>query len=162
MEPENRRKIEETVIDILKSANLEAMTEFKVRVAASERLGIDLSRSEYKMFVRKVLENFLISSAEAELGVREEMVEEEQGKRIKKEVHDGDGRLICKLSRSRNVVIHGFNGKTLVSIRDFFEKDGKQLPSRKGISLSVEEWSAFSKCVPAIQETIRKMEQKLR
>ncbi|CAK8537134.1 unnamed protein product [Lathyrus sativus] len=45
MDPETRRKVEEMVLDILRKANIEEATEFTVRLAASERLGIDLSDS---------------------------------------------------------------------------------------------------------------------
>ncbi|KAE7999352.1 hypothetical protein FH972_003792 [Carpinus fangiana] len=180
MDPETRRKIEETVLDILRKANVEEMTEFEVRLAASKRLGIDLFEPQRKGLVRSVVENFLLSTMEDEEGrggdgkladsnVREETKEveqeeedEEQETRLKKEVNDGGDRVVCKLSNKRRVVIQDFRGKTLVSIREFYEKDGKQIPTAKGISLSTEQWSAFRKSVPAIEEAVSKMELKLR
>lgn len=39
---------------------------------------------------------------------------------------------LIQLSSKRNVVISDFRGKALVSIREFYEKDGKQLPAAKG------------------------------
>ena len=39
---------------------------------------------------------------------------------------------LIQLSNKRNVVISDFRGKPLVSIREFYEKDGKQLPAAKG------------------------------
>ncbi|PON36485.1 RNA polymerase II transcriptional coactivator KELP [Parasponia andersonii] len=148
MEAERARKIEETVVEILKKTNLEEATEFKVRVAASELLGIDLSeRAEYKTLVRSTVDKFLVSE--------EQLV-------LEKRNNEGGDRFICKLSEKRNVMVHDFRGKTLVSIREFYRNDGKQLPSGKGISLSAEQWSAFKKSVPAIEEVIRKMDSKLR
>lgn len=63
MEAETRRKVEEMVLDILKKSNIEEATEFTIRVAASERLGIDLSDTASKHFVRSVVESFLLSVA---------------------------------------------------------------------------------------------------
>ncbi|KAF8379723.1 hypothetical protein HHK36_029170 [Tetracentron sinense] len=70
--------------------------------------------------------------------------------------------LETKLSNKRKVTIQDFRGKTLVSIREYYERDGKELPSSKGISLTNEQWAAFSKNVPAIDEAIRKMESRSR
>ncbi|XP_062091388.1 uncharacterized protein LOC133797489 [Humulus lupulus] len=154
MDQERARKIEETVVDILRNTSLAEMTEYKVRVAASERLGIDLSEAEYKKLVRSTVETYLVSAAEQE--------EQEKEKSNHKEVNEKGDRFICKLSEKRSVVVHDFKGTTLVSFRDFFNKDGKQLPSNKGISLPADQWSTFKNNVAAIEETIRKMESKSR
>ncbi|KAM6583858.1 hypothetical protein CsatB_010860 [Cannabis sativa] len=156
MDQERARKIEETVVDILRNTSLEEMTEYKVRVAASERLGIDLSGAEYKKLVRIAVETFLVSAAE------QEEQEKEKEKSNCKEVTERGDRFICKLSEKRSVAVHDFKGKTFVSIREFFNKDGKQLPSNKGISLPADQWSTFKNNVPAIEETIRKLESKSR
>ncbi|KAL6124037.1 hypothetical protein ACLB2K_076553 [Fragaria x ananassa] len=157
--PENR----ETVVDILRNTSLDEMTEFKVRAAASERLGIDLSDVERKSFVRGVVESFLISTAEAAAAETDPPgVGEEKEARLKKEVNEDGERFICKLSNKRNVVIHDFRGKTLVSIREFYKKGGKELPSARGISLPAEQWTTFKNSIPAIEEAIKKMESKLR
>lgn len=63
MEAETRRKVEEMVLDILKKSNIDETTEFTIRVAASERLGIDLSGPETKQFVRTIIESYLLSIA---------------------------------------------------------------------------------------------------
>nr|GFA51809.1 RNA polymerase II transcriptional coactivator KELP [Tanacetum cinerariifolium] len=64
------------------------------------------------------------------------------------------------LSNKRRVTLTEFKGKSLVSIREYYMKDGKELPSSKGISLTAEQWSNFSKNVPAIEKAIKKMEAK--
>lgn len=58
---ETEKRIEETVLDILKEADMESMTESKVRAEAAKRLGLDLSVSHRKKFVRRVVESFLAS-----------------------------------------------------------------------------------------------------
>lgn len=42
-----------------------------------------------------------------------------------------------QLSNKRRVTVQDFRGKTLVSIREYYEKEGKQLPTSKGILLLV-------------------------
>ena len=41
---------------------------------------------------------------------------------------------MAQLSSKRKVTIQDFRGKTLVSIREFYRKDGKDLPTAKGNS----------------------------
>ncbi|KAH7519472.1 hypothetical protein FEM48_Zijuj08G0039800 [Ziziphus jujuba var. spinosa] len=165
MKPEIKGKIEETVLDVLRNADLEEMTEFKVREAASERLGIDLSGKECRSFVRNLVEYFLLSTADEaqqSQSVREEtkeVVREQQEVRVvNKEVYDDGDRHICE----RSVTVQDFRGKTMVSIREFYLKDGKRVHTAKGISLPAEQWSNFKKSVPAIEEAIRKMESRSR
>ncbi|KAG8059004.1 hypothetical protein GUJ93_ZPchr0002g23169 [Zizania palustris] len=45
-----------------------------------------------------------------------------------------DGIVVAQISKSRRVAVRNWNGKVVVDIREFYEKDGKSLPSRKGIS----------------------------
>ncbi|KAI9073224.1 hypothetical protein K1719_044833 [Acacia pycnantha] len=172
MESETRRKIEETVLDVLKNSNIDEATEFTVRLAASERLGMDLSASEHKLLVRGIVESYLLAIAEQEYGrvpasepsapqETRVVVQCEQEAKPNKEVTEDSEHIICQLSNKRNVAVHDFRGKKLVSIRDYYVKDGKQLPSAKGISLPSEQWSAFKKNVPAIEEAIAKMEAKM-
>ncbi|KAK7338067.1 hypothetical protein VNO77_18664 [Canavalia gladiata] len=177
MEPQTRRKIEDMVLDILKASNMEEATEFNIRVAASERLGIDLSDSISKHLVRTIVDSYLLSLAaedakdkpfqEREEKLLQESKELEEkllqdlGEVVKQRKEDSE-RFICQLSNRRNVVVRNFKGTTLVSVREFYNKDGKQLPGSKGISLSTEQWLAFKKSVPAIEEAITKMEQRRR
>ncbi|KAH7841227.1 hypothetical protein Vadar_027326 [Vaccinium darrowii] len=178
MEPEIQSKIEETVLQILKTSNMDETTEYKIRQKASEELGLDLSPPDRKKFVRKVVEAYLTGlkdepevdegkneAAEGEEEEEEEEDEEGQGKRKRgggaKEYDDNGDLIICKLSGKRRVTMQEFRGKTLVSIREYYSKDGKDLPSSKGISLTAEQWSSFKKNVPAIEKAIRKMESRL-
>ncbi|KAM7525897.1 hypothetical protein LguiA_015799 [Lonicera macranthoides] len=170
MEAELQKKIEETVVDILKKSNMDETTEYKIRKAASEELGVDLSRSDRKRFVRQVVESYLdeqrlkTEAAQEEEEDEEEDEEEPAGKKGgagAKEYDDDGDLIICRLSDKRRVTITDFRGKTLVSMREYYKKDGKELPTSKGISLTAEQWSTFSKNVPAIEKAIRKMESRL-
>lgn len=116
MDPDTQRKIVEAVLDILRKSNMEEMTEFKVRLEASNRLGFDLSENERKGIVRSVVENFLLFHVEDEGGKGKEadsndrektkgLVQEEkkQESRLDKEVSEGGERVICKVSKRHSV-----------------------------------------------------------
>ncbi|XP_028126393.1 uncharacterized protein LOC114323108 [Camellia sinensis] len=166
MESESK-KIEETVIEILKDADLEEATELKVRTMAAKRLGIDLSDLDHKWLVRRVVESYLVSLEEDKVEEQtKEVVVPEQGSKhgfdLKEASDGGEDRVISKLSEKRRVAVRDFRGNTLVSIRDYFQKDGKLLPSGRGISLNAKQWSAFRKSVPDIEAAITKMESQRR
>ena len=46
------------------------------------------------------------------------------------------------LSNKRRVTISNFNNSFMVNIREYFEKDGQLLPTKKGISLMPQQWLA--------------------
>ncbi|CAN0840826.1 RNA polymerase II transcriptional coactivator KELP, partial [Linum grandiflorum] len=102
-------------------------TEFKVRVLASMRLGMDLSDIEHKKFVRQVLESYLLSSAEQ----IDDANEGETATKKEAEVDDNGNRFVCKLSNRRSVTVNEYMGRSLVSIRDYYLKNGVELPSNK-------------------------------
>ncbi|XP_050916934.1 uncharacterized protein LOC127132104 [Lathyrus oleraceus] len=175
MEDETRRKVEDMVLDILKKSNIEETTEFTVRVAASERLGIDLSDSLSKQFVRTIIESYLISiatddkpeeppqvSTEAVNVIHNEPPQQCNNVVGVKRKNDDSEHVICQLSTKRNVTVRDFKGTPMVSIREFYLKDGKQKPTTKGISLPSEQWSNFKNSVPAIEEAITKLEGRIR
>eukprot|EP00252_Welwitschia_mirabilis_P015180 TRINITY_DN33405_c0_g1_i1.p1 TRINITY_DN33405_c0_g1~~TRINITY_DN33405_c0_g1_i1.p1 ORF type:complete len:191 (+),score=49.99 TRINITY_DN33405_c0_g1_i1:188-760(+) len=184
---ETKLKIEQTILEILRSADMSEMTEYKVRKKAEEELGINLSVPPYKKFVRDIIERFLSEEAneyeekesadkneeEEEEAVQEEEEEEKPRKRSKKENFssrtdseklqktstDEEGNtVVCKLSGKRNVTVSAFKGNKLVSIREYWYKDGKQLPTSKGISLTIDQWEALKSGLPAIEKVINDLQ----
>lgn len=53
---------------------------------------------------------------------------------------DDDDIIVCEISKNRRVSVRSWQGKVVVDIREFYVKDGKQMPGRKGISLSMDQW----------------------
>lgn len=109
MEEETKTKVEATVLDILR----ESFTESKVRAAAADRLGIDLSAPDLKLFVRGVFQRYLRSLPFQEeeekdgAGVEgkgkpdEKQDEEEKGKDGgggKRERDDAGDLVLCRVS----------------------------------------------------------------
>ncbi|KAF5729759.1 RNA polymerase II transcriptional coactivator KELP-like [Tripterygium wilfordii] len=175
MELELKQKIEKTVREILQEANMDETTEYQIREAASAKLGFDLSKPEHKGFVRRVVNCFLEEENAKEIKELEEnakqQVEEEEGEEEEErgvavanddKEYDDDGDLIvCRLSDKRRVTIQNFRGRNLVSIREFYKKDGKELPSNKGISLTDEQWGTLRNNVSAIEKAVDKMNSRL-
>ncbi|KAK2664340.1 hypothetical protein Ddye_002914 [Dipteronia dyeriana] len=160
MKPETKAIIEETVREILGKSDMSETTEYQIRKQASDKLGLDLSQPECKAFVRHVVNSFLEEQEDKSKREEEEEEVEEEGNGNGE--YDDEGNLIvCKLSDKRRVTIQDFRGKTLISIREYYRKDGKELPSSKGISLTEDQWSIFKTHVPDIEKAVQKMESRI-
>lgn len=61
------------------------------------------------------------------------------------------------LGKNKFVTVREFRGKTLIDIREYFEKDGQLLPGKKGISLSREQYTDLKKMLSEIDEKINAM-----
>ncbi|OLN93045.1 putative RNA polymerase II transcriptional coactivator [Colletotrichum chlorophyti] len=68
---------------------------------------------------------------------------------------DKDGNSFWDLSNKRRIGVSQFKNNTFVNIREFYEKDGDMLPGKKGISLTVTQYEALVKAIPAINEKLR-------
>ncbi|KAF5019157.1 hypothetical protein F66182_8862 [Fusarium sp. NRRL 66182] len=68
---------------------------------------------------------------------------------------DDDGNPFWELSKMRRVGVSEFRAKSYINIREYYEKDGKTLPGKKGISLSLEQYNTLLKVIPRINATLR-------
>lgn len=64
-------------------------------------------------------------------------------KRTSDDDDDTDELVVCDLSKNRKVKVRNFNGRIMVDIREYYVKDGKELPGKKGFSSSLHS-SVFS------------------
>ncbi|XP_010546308.1 PREDICTED: RNA polymerase II transcriptional coactivator KIWI [Tarenaya hassleriana] len=62
--------------------------------------------------------------------------------------------VVCNISKNRRVTVRNWNGKIWIDIREFYDKDGKTLPGKKGISLSVDQWNILRDHVEEIDKAM--------
>ncbi|KAL5714527.1 hypothetical protein ACHQM5_016475 [Ranunculus cassubicifolius] len=71
---------------------------------------------------------------------------------------DSDAILVCELSAKRRVSVKSWKGMMMVEIREYYEKDGKQLPGKKGImpnwDVSLSEWKVLRDHVDDIDKAL--------
>lgn len=58
------------------------------------------------------------------------------------------------LGNKRYISVSTFKGKSLINIREYYEKDGKLLPGKKGISLSQDQYLNLKKHLKKIDAAL--------
>jgi len=66
------------------------------------------------------------------------------------------GELMFQIAPMRFATVSEFRGKILVSIREYYDKDGELRPGKKGISLNMEQWNSLKDHMDDINEAIKK------
>ncbi|XP_045821621.1 RNA polymerase II transcriptional coactivator KIWI-like [Trifolium pratense] len=62
---------------------------------------------------------------------------------------------VAELSKNRKVSVRIWQGKVWVDIREFYDKDGKQCPGKKGISLSKDQWIVLRDHISEIDKAVQ-------
>ncbi|XP_039138557.1 RNA polymerase II transcriptional coactivator KELP-like [Dioscorea cayenensis subsp. rotundata] len=159
MDEELRGQVSEAILDILRSADLTVMTTATVRATVSKHFNIDPSLPDLKIFVKSVVDSFLKSKQGEEEGSNQAEEEEEQENTSHKDEYTANGDLIIyRLTKKRLITLQPYNGTTLVSIREYFTRNGQELPTSKGISLPIDQWKDLKNAIPAIERGIEKLE----
>eukprot|EP01018_Ginkgo_biloba_P018705 Gb_21693 [translate_table: standard] len=73
----------------------------------------------------------------------------------KRVTDDSVGIPVCEISKNRRVVVKMWQGKVYVDIREFYTNaDGKQMPGKKGISLSLDQWEILRAHIDKVDKAI--------
>ncbi|XP_022925285.1 RNA polymerase II transcriptional coactivator KIWI-like [Cucurbita moschata] len=75
-------------------------------------------------------------------------------KTLKKDSEETDEIVVCEISKNRRVMVRNWQGKIVVDIREFYVKDGKEMPGKKGISLSLDQWNVLRNHVEEIDKAV--------
>ena len=57
---------------------------------------------------------------------------------------DSSGDKYWEISKQRRVTINDFRGKSLISVREYYEKDGESLPGKKVRAVVLYYWQGFA------------------
>ncbi|XP_068653304.1 RNA polymerase II transcriptional coactivator KIWI-like [Aristolochia californica] len=79
-------------------------------------------------------------------------------KAAKKGSEDTDTITVCEISKNRKVSVRSWQGKIMVDIREFNTKDGKEMPGKKGISLTLDQWNTLKDHVTEIDKAVAENE----
>jgi len=83
--------------------------------------------------------------------------EKKTQKKAKSKKQDKEENDSWELGNKRQISLSEFRGKVLVDIREWYEKDGKKLPGKKGISLTSDQWHKLVKVAPAVSAKLDQM-----
>ncbi|CAK4031702.1 PC4-domain-containing [Lecanosticta acicola] len=67
---------------------------------------------------------------------------------------DDDGNAYWDLSGTRRLGVSHYKGNTLINIREYYDKDGKMMPGRKGISITIDQFNAFLQVLPQVESVL--------
>jgi predicted transglutaminase-like cysteine proteinase len=68
---------------------------------------------------------------------------------------DSSNQISFDLDEKKKIQVREFNKKVYVDIRDFYMKEnGQSAPSRKGISLTVDNWEKFLGVIEEVNKAI--------
>ncbi|PGG97966.1 hypothetical protein AJ79_09021 [Helicocarpus griseus UAMH5409] len=68
---------------------------------------------------------------------------------------DSNGDPYWNISRQRRLTISSFKGRTLVNVREYYEKDGQELPGKKGISMPLGQFNTLVQLLPDVEVAIK-------
>nr|AFK40203.1 unknown [Lotus japonicus] len=67
---------------------------------------------------------------------------------------DPDSIVVCEISKNRRVSVRNWQGRIVVDILEFYVKDGKQMPGKKGISLTMDQWNVLRNHIEEIDKAV--------
>ncbi|KAJ5770770.1 uncharacterized protein N7511_002821 [Penicillium nucicola] len=68
---------------------------------------------------------------------------------------DSNGDRYWEISKTRRVTVSSFREKNMVNIREYYTKDGQDLPGKKGISLPMDQFSTLITLLPQLEQALK-------
>lgn len=102
--------------------------------------------------------NFAMPKRKAKANEHSDEDEEVPANKKKASSGDEDSTVACELSKNRKVLVRKFKGTVYVDIREFYSKGGEDLPSKKGISLPLDQWKVLKSHLEGIQDLIQSLD----
>ena len=82
------------------------------------------------------------------LGKREEPTEIKTGSK---------DEIAYELTKKKRVSVSKWKGNILINFREFYEKDGQMLPTKKGICLTEDSWCILKSLIPHIDKAMKRL-----
>lgn len=73
------------------------------------------------------------------------------------DIEEKNGEVMIHIHRLKKVTISKFKGQLYVGIREYYEKDGDILPTKKGCNLPLDAWEKLKESIPQIDAAVRKL-----
>mmetsp|Transcript_18887 Transcript_18887/g.32745 ORF Transcript_18887/g.32745 Transcript_18887/m.32745 type:complete len:149 (+) Transcript_18887:224-670(+) len=67
---------------------------------------------------------------------------------------NAEGELFVPLSKGKRITVRVFNNRVGVDIREFYENNGKQMPGKKGIWLTEEDFNAILANIAELRDAV--------
>ncbi|PVD19561.1 hypothetical protein C0Q70_20051 [Pomacea canaliculata] len=99
-----------------------------------------------------------VESSPAKAVQPKKSTKEEKSSEVSSRVERGpNGEYMFQISQNRYATVSEFRGKALVGIREYYMNDGKQLPTKKGISLNPQQWHALKEHIDDIDKALHEI-----
>jgi len=76
---------------------------------------------------------------------------------MRNKLKNDEGDTFFELDRNKRVTIREFKGKIYIDIREYYEKEGKYLPGKKGIALNATQWIKVKDLISDIDDAVQQL-----
>ena len=84
----------------------------------------------------------------------------QEEKKLSNEIREDTGDEIrFTLGEKKKISVGRYKKQVLVNIREFYDKNGASLPTKKGCAFSVETWETLKDLIPDIDQVIKEFKE---
>eukprot|EP00854_Cymbomonas_tetramitiformis_P007741 gene7741-9207_t len=156
--------VRHALLTLLPTVDLDVETERTICAKLEQKLG-DISA--FETLIEDELNKFLENCEDPEDDIQTQQLDAAASGNFTAPNSGGpggasaDGEYILQLSKTRRVSVETYQGKKLVSIREFYEDQAGELkPTRKGLSVTESQWGELKNGVEVVDAAIEQGGQK--